>query len=177
MKLHADIKGVERVREQFARIAAAPQRALDATAVAVEHYIEAEAGKHNGQGKLVASIYKRRLGPMAWEVGHDPRVAPYARFVHWGTPPHVIKGKPITPRRVYPKRPAKVFGGIFRPWYTKTQKTLRFAVGGRFVYANSVRHPGYEGDAWLTRAAAQAPRIFAARLQAAIRQAQGRTPT
>ena len=52
---------------------------------------------------------------------------PHTLFVHNGTRPHLIR-----PRRR---------GGM-----------LRFVVDGRVVYARLVRHPGYRGDPFLTRA-------------------------
>ncbi len=55
-------------------------------------------------------------------------------FVHWGTKPHEIR-----PRR---------------------RKVLRWPAGDEFVFARKVRHPGYEGDAYLVRAADDAVRAF-----------------
>lgn len=147
MKLTARLEGAERVRAQLLRIAAVGARALDRTVVQVEDYVEGESAKHNRTGKLVASIYKRRLGPQAWEVGHDPRVAPHATFVHWGARPHDIR----------PKR----------------KKALRWPAGSAFAFARRVHHPGYKGDAWLVRAAAQAPAIFERHVRELLAQAQG----
>lgn len=50
----------------------------------------------------------------------------YAPFVHDGTRPHIIR-----PRRA---------------------QALRFAVGGRIVYARRVRHPGTRARPFLDRA-------------------------
>lgn len=142
MKLRVTSTGIPEVRARLLRIGQVGVRALDRTVVEVEDYVEAEAAKHNRTGKLVASIYKRRLGPLAWEVGHDPRVARHALFVHWGTRPHDIR----------PKR----------------KKALRWPAGAGFAFARKVRHPGYKGDPWLVRAAAQAPAIFARHVRALL---------
>lgn len=141
MKITAAITGVPEVRRELQRIASLAREALARTAVQVEDYIEAEAGKHNRQGRLVSSIYKRPIAG-GWEIGHDPRVAPHAVFVHWGTRPHVI-----------------------RP---KHKKALRWAGGGAFSFAKRVRHPGYKGDAWMVRAAGRAPHIFEQHVRALL---------
>lgn len=141
MKIKATITGVPEVRRELQRIASLPRLALDRTAVDIEDYVEAEAGKHNRHGRLVGSIYKRRVGD-GWEIGHDPRVAPHAVFVHWGTRPHDI-----------------------RP---KHKKALRWPGGGAFAFAKRVHHPGYRGDAWMVRAARQAPRIFEQHVRALL---------
>jgi len=86
-----------------------------------------------GTGALFQSLYNREV-PGGREVGHDPQRAPHALFVHWGTRPHVIK--------------------------PKNKKALRWAGGGGFVFAKSVKHPGYRGDPWLTQAADVAVREF-----------------
>lgn len=134
MKLHVQAVGAEQVRTNLRALGKQmADRALAATAVEVEQFIEGEAAKHNVTGRLVRSIYKKRITE-GWEIGHDPRVAPHAVFVHWGTRPHVIR----------PKR----------------KKALRWPAGGKFVFAGVVNHPGYKGDPWLTRAAREAPIIF-----------------
>lgn len=92
-------------------------------------YDQAQRGAdaHTKTGALFRSTYNRAI-PGGREVGHDPKKAPHAVFVHWGTRPHVI-----------------------RPKY---RKALRFQPGGgQFVFAKFVNHPGYKGDPWLVRAA------------------------
>src|SRR5574337_395345 len=92
------------------------------------------ADRHTKSGALIHSLYNRPI-PGGREIGHDPRIAPHAIFVHWGTRPHVI-----------------------RP---RNKKVLRFQPGGGpFVFARKVQHPGYKGDAWLATAAAEAIRRF-----------------
>jgi len=135
------------------------------------------AGTHSKKGDLFASLYNRKTATGGREVGHDPQRAPHALWVNFGTRPHKIKGKPLpTPYRVYPKDPNGVLAfkvrGIFRRWYLKRQKTLRWVVGNRFVFANSIQHPGYRGDAYIIRAADDAIRQFNAIVNEAFNDAQ-----
>jgi len=143
MKLSVSIDGVEQARRTFKAWSTVHERALAGTAVAVEHIIEREAARHNQSGRLVRSIYKRRIVD-GWEIGHDPRVAPHAVFVHWGTRPHDIR-----PRQ---------------------KRALRWASGGAFRFAKKVRHPGTKADPWLVRAAREAPIIFSQRVAALLAQ-------
>jgi len=91
--------------------------------------VQGEARKLAGRktGKLAASIVKR--GP---EVVGDSIVVyvvtslDYAKYVHDGTPAHII-----------------------RP---RSRRVLRFASGGRTVFARIVHHPGTSGKKFLTRA-------------------------
>lgn len=91
------------------------------------------AGRHNKTGALFQSVYNRAI-PGGREVGHDPKRAPHALFVNFGTKPHII-----------------------RP---KNKKALRWVVGNRFVFAKEVHHPGYRGDAYILDAAADAMAQF-----------------
>lgn len=146
MKLEVKLTGDQELRRQLLQIGQAmAKRALAATAVDAERFIEREAAQHNRTGALVRSIYKRRDGA-AWEIGHDPRVAPYALFVHWGTRPHVIRAK--------------------------HKKALRWPAGGAFRFAKGVKHPGAKADPWLVRAARQAPLDFRRHVAAFLAQAQ-----
>jgi hypothetical protein len=141
MKLSVSVTGAEAVREQFVRIAQAPRIALDATAVKIEEYIDTQVAPHNKTHALERSLGKRRI-PGGWEISHDSRIAPYARFVHDGTKPHAI--------------------------FPRNKKALRWAAGGAFHFAGKVNHPGTKPDKWMERAANLAPRIFAAELAARI---------
>lgn len=141
MKLRIDTVGVDQARESLRRIGSTlATRALASTVVEVEEIVERQAARHNDTGALVRSIYKKRIHN-GWEIGHDPRVAPHAVFVHWGT------GLWGPKRAKYPIKP-------------KRKRALRWAVGGAFVFAKGVMHPGIKGDPWLTRAARAAPAIF-----------------
>ena len=135
MNLHIDVRGDDKVRAMLVRIGSQlAQRSLAQTVVEAEDYVEAAAAVHNVTGALVQSIYKNRLRPLAWEIGHNRQQAPHALFVHWGTRPHAIK--------------------------PSTKKALRWSGQGGYRFARGVHHPGYRGDPWLTRAAREAPRNF-----------------
>lgn len=142
MKLTSKITGIQEVRQTFARMGEAGPLALAATAEDVEVFVEDQAGKHNKRGRLVSSITKTRQ-PDGWFVSHDPRVAPHALFVHWGTKAHKIK--------------------------PKNKKVLRWPGPGGFNFAKGVDHPGYKGDAWMVRAAALAPRMFEQHIAARLK--------
>ncbi len=108
-------------------------------------YDEAQRGadRHHKTGALRQSLFNRAI-PNGREVGHDMQRAPHAVFVQFGTRPHVI-----------------------RP---KNKKVLRWAAGGKFVFAGEVKHPGYIGDAYLIRAATLAVREFRNILDQAIKE-------
>lgn len=94
------------------------------------------ADKHTKTGALTRSMSGGPIpwGKNAYAIGHDDKVAPHAKWVHWGTRPHVI-----------------------RP---KDKKWLRWPSGGGFVFAKEVNHPGYKGDPWLQRVAQSADKGF-----------------
>lgn len=146
MRLSVEVSGIARIREDFARLAKAPAKALDVTAVQVEDYIQSQIGKHAKTGVLERSLGKKRI-PGGWEIGHDSRVAPYARFVHDGTKPHVIMAR--------------------------KKKSLRWAAGGKFFFAKRAKHPGTKPDKWMDRAAAMAPNLFRAALEVQIAKQKG----
>lgn len=135
---------VEGIPETVKRVEAtqdAIDQALATTAVGVEDLVEVGAGVHAKTGRLERSIFKGRITG-GWEVGHDGRIAPYARFVHDGARPHVI--------------------------LPKDKRALRWPIPGGFAFAKRVDHPGYRGDAWLRRAAVQALPIFERALNARL---------
>lgn len=136
------VEGLPAVEKRFKATDEAISLALATTAVHVEDLVERGAGVHAKTGQLERSIFKARVQG-GWEVGHNSQVAPYARFVHDGARPHVIE-------------PDK-------------KRALRWPVPGGFAFAKKVNHPGYRGDAWLRRAAAQALPIFERSLDARIR--------
>ena len=151
MKFDLTSTGSEAVRAKLRQLGQhLTRQALTATAEDVEQYVSTEAGKHTkpgGTGALFRSVYANPLGDDAWEIGHDRQVAPHAVFVHWGTRPHII-----------------------RP---KNKKMLRWAGPSGFIFAREVHHPGYKGDPWMVRAAAEAPRIFEQHVNARIAQTMG----
>lgn len=101
------------------------------------------AGRHSKTGALFRSLYNRSI-QHGREVGHDPRLAPHALFVNFGTRPHKI--------------------------YPKDKKALRWAGGGAFHFAKFVNHPGYRGDNYMQRAADAAIVQFTAIVTAAIKE-------
>lgn len=133
MKLDIRLVTSPRQREQLRGLVDVARRAMAGTAEDLEELIEASVAKHSKTGALFASITKRREGD-GWFIGHDGQRAPHWPFVHWGTRPHVI-----VPNK---------------------RKILRWPAGSGYAFARKVNHPGYAGDAWLVRAAAQAPAIF-----------------
>lgn len=136
------VEGIPETQRRFEATQASIERALAVTAVGVETLVEAGAGTHAKTGRLERSIFKGRITG-GWEVGHDGRVAPYARFVHDGSRPHVI--------------------------LPKDRQTLRWPVAGGFAFAKRVNHPGYRGDPWLRRAAREALPLFERALNERLR--------
>lgn len=97
------------------------------------------ANRHFVTGALRQSLRNKKepttRDPFRRRVFHDAQRAPHAIFVNFGTRPHVIK--------------------------PKDKKALRWVgAGGRFIFAKSVNHPGYRGDAYMVRAATDALRSF-----------------
>jgi hypothetical protein len=138
-----NLTGDKRVKEAFAKLDQAVQRGIIAkTAQAVHDYVEHQADTHTKDGALHRSVYLKSI-PNGWEVGHDERIAPYTKFVHWGTKPHIIK--------------------------PKDKKALRWVSGGKFAFAKAVHHPGYIGHPWLKDAKDKVlPQKFNQFLQEAI---------
>lgn len=106
------------------------KRAVRKLADAVYKDVQQGADKHTNTGALFRSVRIRSVDD-GYEIFHDLQHAPYAPFVHWGSKPHVI-----------------------RP---KNKKALRWPSGNGFVFAKFVHHPGYIGDEYMVRAAAEAP--------------------
>lgn len=98
------------------------------------------------------SRVSRRGSQALGEVWND---VAYAGPVHDGVKAHVIRPKPkqITIRPTNAKALRFVIGGktVFAK-SVKAQKPLRFVIGGRTVYAMSVRMPARRGRPWLLRA-------------------------
>jgi hypothetical protein len=133
--INVSVTGTERIKAVFAQLDnAVKNKIIRQTANDVKDYVEQQADTHTKTGALARSVYISRISD-GYEIGHDERMAPYAKFVHWGTKPHVIK--------------------------PKDKKALRFVAGGKFVFAKSVNHPGYVGHPWLKTAVEQvAPEKF-----------------
>ena len=99
--------------------------------------------RHTKTGALRRSLYNRLI-PGGREVGNDPSIAAHARFVHWGTRPHVI--------------------------IPKNKRALRWVSGNGFAFAGRVNHPGYRGDPYLINAADAAVRQYSAIVDAAFKE-------
>lgn len=157
--IQVEVSGTEALRAKLQRIGAVLTRqALAGAAVELEQYIEGEAAKHHKTGALVRSVYKART-PDGWFIGHDQQHAPHARFVIEGTRPHLIRPKTGGTYFAYKDMDGKaVKKGIAKGGRGRT--TLRWAMGGKFIFAKEVKHPGYKGDNYLQRAAALAPAVF-----------------
>ena len=133
--LEIDVRGLESTRRSLKKIGKTPEQALRQLAQWAFDRAEEGADAHTRGGSLRRSTYLRKLDPLVYEVGHSPQMAPHAVFVHWGARPHTI-----------------------RP---KNKRALRWpAGGGQFNFARRVNHPGYRGDPWMARTAADAPREF-----------------
>jgi hypothetical protein len=133
--ISVSIQGKDGVTLTLAKLIPASREAVLDLAERVHELSYHGADKHTKKGALIRSLGG---GPKAikngWIVGHDLDVAPHAAFVHWGTKAHVI-----------------------RP---KDKQALRWSIGGRFIFAKFVNHPGYKGDPWLVKATDDALRTF-----------------
>lgn len=159
----------------------AARQALAATAEDIELLVIDWAGRHTKPGTttgaLGRSVFARPLDDGdAWEVGTDGQIAPHALFVHWGTKPHPIypKGASLATQEElfgrFGSQRGKTATGKLKPMPGGKKLVLRFAVGGGgggFRFAQFVNHPGYKGDPWLDRAAAEAPKLFEKYINAA----------
>ena len=146
--IELNLDGLDQVRQQFARLVpAVQQQVLNGLAQVAFDTAQRGADAHTKTGALARSLFLRPEGEDAWIIGHNQQTAPHALFVHWGTRAHII-----------------------RP---RDKKALRWpsgqGAGTRFLFAQFVRHPGYEGDPWLVKAADNAVQQF----DAIVRRVQG----
>lgn len=104
------------------------------------------AGRHIVTGALFQSLFNRKE-QNARRVGHDKNRAPHASLVIQGTIPHFIP--------------------------PKNKKALRWPVAGGaggFAFSKGHDHPGYKGDPYMDKAAADAFAKFNTILDAALRE-------
>jgi len=146
--IELNIEGLDAIRREFARLVPeVKQHVLNDLAQIAFRTAKSQADTHTKTGALKRSLSLKPEGDSAWIIDHDLQHAPHALFVHWGTRAHEIR-----PRH---------------------RKVLRWPSGaGRgthFVFARFVRHPGYEGHAWLVQGADEAVRQF----DAVVRRVQG----
>jgi hypothetical protein len=151
MTLFVKFEGLSEVTGTLRRIPANLERLVigDLSQVAFD-VAQRGADRHHKTGALRQSLFNRAI-PNGREVGHDPQRAPHAIFVQLGTRPHEIR-----PKAGGSSSNTSDFG----PVRTGERKALRWAVGGRYIFAKVVKHPGYRGDAYLIEAATAALRDF-----------------
>lgn len=129
--IRVNLTGEERVKKAFAQLNEAAQRGVILkVSQQAFNYAQDQADTHTKTGALARSTYIKSIEG-GYAIGHDERMAPHAKFVHWGTKPHTIK--------------------------PKDKKALRWAKGGKFAFAKVVNHPGYKGHPWLDNTAKQLP--------------------
>lgn len=133
MTITIKVTGLDNVQRELTATQKLPDQAIRDLSQYIFDRAEKGAGKHAKTGALERSLYNKKITG-GREVGHAAQVAPYARFVHWGTRPHVIQ--------------------------PKKRKALRWPVDGKFIFAKRVHHPGYKGDPWLLKAVDEASRNF-----------------
>ena len=113
------IDGADTAAQVLHGTLAAVDPALRATGDELFGRIWEAADKHTKTGAMARSL-KNSYRDREYRIWHDLQHAPHATFVHWGSKPHKISAK--------------------------NRKALRFPVGGKFVFAKWVKHPGYKGD-------------------------------
>ena len=137
--IELNLAGLDEVRARFAQFVPETQaKVLRGLAQVAFDTAQRQADTHTQTGALARSLRLQDDGDGGWIIGHDLQHAPYAIFLHFGTRPHLIK--------------------------PKDKKALRWPGGSgsktNFIFAKWVRHPGYEGDPWLVKAADEAVRQF-----------------
>lgn len=137
--IEINVAGVAEVRERFAKLVPEMRdKVLRGMAQIAFDTAQRQVDTHTQTGALARSLRLRSDGDGGWIIGHDRQHAPYAPFVHWGSRPHVIR-----PRE---------------------KKALRWPSGRGsatgFIFAKWAKHPGYEGDPWLVKAADETVRQF-----------------
>ena len=139
-----NLTGDERIKAAFSQLNEAAQNGvIRKVSQQAFNYAQDQADTHTKTGALARSTYIRSIRG-GYAIGHDERMAPHAKFVHWGTKPHLIKHK--------------------------DKQALRWAKGGKFFFSKSVNHPGYKGHPWLEDTLRQLP----PRLDKAMQQEMNR---
>lgn len=127
---------IEGAKLAATRIAGIPKRLAHAVVLEMSQIIydraQEGASRHRGEtNRLFGSLVNRPV-QNGREVGHDKQHAPHAKFVLFGTGPHIIRAR--------------------------NRKALRWAGPRGYIFAKWVRHPGYRGDNYLYDAAKEAIR-------------------
>ena len=156
------LEGLEQIRATFAKLAPETQRqVVRGLADVAFATAQDQVDTHTKTGALARSLRLQSDGDGGWLIGHDQQMAPYAPFVHWGTWAHEIRARDKKALRFPhgdtfwffwgPKSPQE--RAIIMQWMKKK------APGGR-AFFKWPHHTGYEGDAWLVKAADEAVRQF-----------------
>lgn len=155
--------GLEQIRAAFAQLVPETKkqvvRGLADVAFATA---QDQVDTHTKTGALARSLRLKSDGEGGWIIGHDQQIAPHAVFVHWGTRPHEIRPKD--------KKALHYVGkdGVFHYWWGPKSPQERAIImqwmkkkaPGGWAHFRWPHHPGYEGDAWLEKAADEAVRQF-----------------
>lgn len=156
-------EGLDRIRAEFARLVPeARDQVLRGLAQVAFDTAQDQVDTHTKTGALARSLQLKADGEGGWIVGHDRQMAPHAPFVHWGTPAHEIRAKD--------KKALHYVGkdGLFHFWWGPKSPQERAIIlrwmkkkaPGGVAHFRWPHHPGYEGDAWLVKAADEAVRQF-----------------
>jgi hypothetical protein len=137
--IELNVQGIEAIRATFSRLVPEAQdQVLRGLAQVAFDTAQVQVDTHTQTGAMARSLRLRPQGDSGWIIDHDTQHAPHSVWLHWGTRPHII-----------------------RP---KKRKALRWPSGQGdatgFAFAKWVKHPGYEGDPWLVKAADEAVRLF-----------------
>ncbi|MCP4700147.1 MAG: hypothetical protein GY862_25335 [Gammaproteobacteria bacterium] len=167
--MKVEILGIDRVQKALLALpdelrdkalAKLAQKAFDSAQAQVDTHTKSPSSA------LAQSLHIQPMDDGGWEIGHDLQAAPHASFVHWGTPPHVIKPRNKGPRSSTVNAHTRISKNgkpytVGKHTRTITKSWLRWAKGGSFVFSSEgVNHPGYRGDPWLVDAAKEAADEF-----------------
>lgn len=158
-----DISGDKAIQETFKQfIPKVQKQALAKLGAAIHDDVKERIGKHTKSGALEQSLRVIK-SDSEFVIYNDLQRAPYAKYVHWPTRPHLIKAKNKKALKFVGKdgKPWMFFGpkspqeqALIRKWRDKK------AFGTRLFFKWPM-HPGWRGDPWYRDAAAEAPALFA----------------
>lgn len=139
-----DLSEIKRACTEAQRgLEAAAERVVVGAAEAGVSTVKARHRYRDRTGRLTGTAFARllRAGPAGAE-GEMVWPVPYASFVDQDTQPHVIAAR--------------------------NARMLRFQVGGRVVFARSVKHPGTKGARFVDDAIAAAEQALEAEAERAV---------
>lgn len=111
------------------------QRSMAEAIDTISARVRTRMDAHTKTGAMLRSLRIEKTGPMSYRISAGGQMAPYTKFVHDGTRPHVIK--------------------------PRNKRMLRWPTGGAgFIFARQVNHPGYKGDPWFDDITPQVKTIF-----------------